>query len=132
MILESDKVYKVEHCTPFRKRKYIIFSPLKDIKVPDDYFGNNEFMPKYDNIRHINTHFTICFDGSILTEFDIVRDKPFQPQTGIDCACKLLPLCLKDLEEIRMTIKQMGHGYKYNRKLNKIYTKDDIGEGQSL
>ncbi len=47
IVLEKDKVYKIEHPDDeydflrLYGRNYIIFSPLNDVMLEDDYFSGN-------------------------------------------------------------------------------------------
>lgn len=121
MIFEKDKVYKVIHgdiFAPNLDRNYIIFSPLEDIDIEMDNYS----IP-------IKTHFTVCFDKRIITKFDI---RP--SETGFDSFCRKSELHTKqDIIDIKNAIIKLGHGYKYNRKLNKlIEIKNDTEEGASI
>ena len=116
MILERDKIYKVKHSMFLCRNwtNYVIFAPIYDIKIPDGFFdkdNKNEVIP----IRDIKTHFTVCLDKSIITRYD---KRP--SLTGLDRFCDMLTIENEDYSIIREAITKLGHGYKYNRKLNKI------------
>lgn len=109
MKLEKDKVYKVRHDrTLFEddfQRDYIIFSPKKDVLIPDDFFTSGKFP------RLFKTNFTVCFDETILYK---------DSSTSVDTDCAFLPLKLEDHDDIRKAVKLIGNGCLYNRKLNKL------------
>ena len=114
MTLEKDKVYKVKHNSYFGRcqRNEIIFSPINNVELPKGFFD------VYSNcapIRSIDTHFTVCFDKTIRTKYDIRGS-----QTGLDRNCVILDITDEDYSLIRKAIERLGYGYKYNRKLNKI------------
>ena len=113
MILEKDKVYKVKHNRLMFEddfpRDYIIFSPKKDVLIPDDFFTSVKF--PYRNDRSFNTNFTVCLDNTILY-------KGSSTSVGTDCV--FLPLKLEDHDDIRKAVKLIGNGCLYNRKLNKL------------
>lgn len=113
MILEKDKVYKVKHNRLMFEddfpRDYIIFSPKKDVLIPDDFFTSVKF--PYRNDRSFTTNFTVCLDNTILY-------KGSSTSVGTDCA--FLPLKLEDHDDIRKAVKLIGNGCLYNRKLNKL------------
>ena len=119
IVLEKDKVYKIEHpeCSgdflPY-DRNYIIFSPLNDIIVEDDYFSGKPSLFKHINFR---THFTICLDGNIITEVG---------SSGIQTHCRILQLLPSDLKDIKRAINALKGKYKYNRKLNQLIINDSI------
>ena len=114
MILEKDKVYKVIHNDVFfRRRAYIIFSPLKDIDL------NGEIK----DIRPITfrTHFTVCFDESITTKNDVNAKGDSEPSsTGMNKSCSIAKFTNADYDDIRRALVKLGNNYHYNRKLNKI------------
>lgn len=116
--LEKDKVYKVKSCIVniISWRKYVIFSPLSDITIPEDFLGGDIY--DFPRSLTIKTHFTVCFDGSINTKYDL---KP--SETGLHCRCSILDINPNDYNDIRKAINKLGHGYMYNRKLNKIVIK---------
>ena len=104
MTLEKDKVYKAIHLGVWgRRRDYIIFSPLDDIT----FDGNHSITFK--------THFTVCFDGGIMT-----KDDSDSAITGFDSGCKLVNFNNKDLADVRKAIGLLGNNHHYNRKLNKV------------
>ena len=113
MILEKDKVYKVKHDRRMFEddfpRDYIIFSPKKDVLIPDDFFTSVKF--PYRNDRSFKTNFTVCLDETILYKGSLTS-------VGTDCA--FLPLKLEDHDDIRKAVKLIGNGCLYNRKLNKL------------
>ena len=107
MIFEKNKIYKIQHsmlnkCIGWRD--YIIFSPIKDIDVQ---------IPCYKSFE-IESNFVICFDKTIVTKYD--KDC----KTGFDWNCAVKDLDNKDLNEVRLAMMKLGHGYKYNRKLSKL------------
>lgn len=117
MILEKNKIHKVKHVVHGMNRNYIIFSPIEDVILPDDFFGNARSNSLYD----ISCHFVIRFDSNIVTRFDshLVRRNKL-PQTGIYQDCTILELNNKDIQEIKKVMEIIGHEYKYNRKLNTL------------
>ena len=130
MTLEKDKVYKVKHVTytcPIGWTNIIIFSPIDDIEIPEGFFDTSlsNCIPP---IKGIKTHFTVCFDGFVATKYNLTPSV-----TGIDKRCRILDITNEDYPTIRGAIAKIGHGYKYNRKLNKlIETKNDTEEGTSI
>ncbi len=113
MILEKNKVYKVRHDRCMFEddfpRDYIIFSPKKDVLIPDDFFTSVKWSRLND--RSFNTNFTVCLDNTILY-------KGSSTSVGPDCA--FLPLKLEDHDDIRKAVKLIGNGCLYNRKLNRL------------
>lgn len=113
MILEKDKVYKVRHDRRMFEadfpRDYIIFSPKKDVLIPDDFFTSVKF--PYRNDRSFKTNFTVCFNETILYK---------DSSTSVDTDCVFLSLKLEDHDDIRKAVKLIGNGCLYNRKLNKL------------
>ena len=115
MILEKNNIYKVKHPIMFTHIGWdniIIFSPMYDIEMPDNYFASNYvglIVPPF------NTNFTVCFDKSVTTQYDL---KP--SQTAVGCNCVFVHIKDIDLPLIMNAMGKMGHGWKYNRKLNKI------------
>lgn len=104
MTFEKDKVYKAIHIGVWgRKRDYIIFSPLDDIM-----FGEQHSIT-------FKTHFTVCFDGGIMTKYDSDIAK-----TGFDSGCRLGKLNNKDYDDIKRAMRLLGNNHHYNRKLNKV------------
>lgn len=114
MIIEKDRIYKVLHSdVPFR-RDYIIFSPREDI----DLGGEIEEM---NWPRQIFTHFTVCFDGAILTKYSTNEKGDSEPSsTGIDRRCRLEKLTNADYDDIKRAMRLLGNNHHYNRKLNKV------------
>lgn len=113
MKLEKDKVYKFQHYQPYsavKWRDFIIFSPINDIEVPRGYFEGTSGMQIV-----FKTHFTVCFDKSIETKYGIMGS-----QTAVTSKSRILEIRNEDYNDIRRAIVKLGHGYKYNRKLNKI------------
>jgi hypothetical protein len=122
MILEKGKVYKVHHIFAPRDydRDYIIFSPLDDVMLADDYFTEYKMGMRYESMN-IFTLFTVCFSGEVLVVSEAETRNPHgYSTTGIDRFLKLLPLTDKDYDDIRKALLLLGNGYKYNRKLNEI------------
>ena len=122
MILEKGKVYKAKHIFVPRnyERDYIIFSPLDDVMLADDYFTEYTMGMRYDSMN-IFTLFTVCFSGGVIVASEAETLNPHgYSTTGIDRFSKLLPLTDKDYEDIRKVVDALGKGYKYNRKLNEI------------
>ena len=117
MILEQGKVYKVKHgrFTPVQHGwvDYIIFSPMHNIKLPDDYFSDEGIFKRYGDKRDIDTIFTVCFNNNIVTKNE-------HSQTGLEVYDSILELTDNDLLMVKKAMEMLGHGYKYNRKLNKI------------
>jgi hypothetical protein len=114
MKLEKDKVYKFRHyalCACAAYRDFIIFSPINDIEIPIGYFEGTSGM----QIPAFQTHFTVCFDKSIATKYGIRGS-----QTAVTSNCRMLEIRNEDYNDIKSAIVKLGHGYKYNRKLNKI------------
>ena len=124
MILEKDKVYKVKHgfVCGFSKN-FIIFSPLDDIVLQDDFFKGKE-VGYYvgGECHHINTHFTVCFDSRIETKFDLDRyGNPHHSSTSVDPSCELIEkFTNEDYNYIKQAMSILGNNHHYNRKLNKI------------
>lgn len=122
MKLEKGKVYKAKHVLVPRgyDRDYIIFSPLDDVMLADDYFTEFKMGIRYESMN-IFTLFTVCFSGDVLVASEAETRNPHgYSTTGIDRFLKLLPLTDKDYEDIRKVVDALGEGYKYNRKLNEI------------
>jgi len=122
MILEKGKVYKIKHIfAPCDyERDYIIFSPLNDVMLADDYFTEYK-MGIQCRSMNIFTLFTVCFSGEVrvVSEAETLNPHGYST-TGLDRFSKLLPLTVKDYEDIRKVVDALGEGYKYNRKLNEI------------
>ena len=117
MTLEKDKVYKVKHLlfrNPSEWTNNIIFSPISDIEIPNNFFDKN-CTDIVSPIPDIDTHFTVCFDYKINTKYSLKGSA-----TGIDRNCLILDITNEDYPIIKEAIDELGHGYKYNRKLNKI------------
>ena len=117
MFLEKDKVYKVRHNTftnPIGWVNYIIFSPIYNVIIPDDFFDKTVYKSA---IRDISTHFTVCFDKNIITKYDGGIKKSV---TGLRHDCEILDITNEDYPLIKEAMEKLGHGYKYNRKLNKL------------
>lgn len=122
MILEKGKVYKVKHIFAPRdyERDYIIFSPLDDVMLADDYFTDYKFGLRCESMN-IFTLFTVCFSGEVLVASEAETLNPHgYSTTGIDRFIKIIPLIEKDYEDIRKVVDALGKGYKYNRRLNEI------------
>jgi hypothetical protein len=114
MILEKDKVYKIEHESQkdiHGWRSYIICSPMRDIDIDNleciAYFSKKERYTQFD------CHFVVCFDGEIRTNRE-GKDS----QTAFFESCEVIPLEEEDLNDVRKVVTMMGA--KYNRKLNKL------------
>jgi hypothetical protein len=124
MILEKGKVYKIKHYLfpddgEFQ-RDYIIFSPMEDIVLADDFFCEKNIWVKYEG-RSIFTLFTVCLSGTVIVEAEKEERNPHgYSSTGFDRFCKLLPLTDNDYNDIRKAIEMLGGEYIYNRKLNEI------------
>jgi hypothetical protein len=122
MILEKGKVYKIYHMFAPQEygRDYIIFSPLDDVMLADDYFTEYNMGIRCESMK-IFTLFTVCFSGEVLvaTEAETLNPHGYST-TGIDRFSKLIPLTDKDYDDIRKVVDALGEGYKYNRKLNEI------------
>lgn len=109
MILEANKVYKIEHKNINENgwRNYIICSPLVNV--------NTDFLPYISQAvgRYINfpCSFVICFDGHIMCNDIAARSAFFENN-------EILPLDGKDIMEVKKAISMLG--VKYNRKLNKL------------
>lgn len=119
MVLERDKVYKVRHNTftnPIGWTNYIIFSPIYDVIIPDDFFDKTVYQ-SIGPIRDISTHFTVCFDKNICVKYDDGINKSV---TGLNHDCEILDITNEDYPLIKEAMEKLGHGYKYNRKLNKL------------
>lgn len=114
MILEKDKVYKVIHTDVFfRRRAYIIFSPLQDVDLKGEI---NDMKP-----TSFRTHFTVCFDGSIATKNDTNSEGDSNPSSsGMYNSCILAKFTNADYDDIRRALVKLGDNHHYNRKLNKI------------
>jgi hypothetical protein len=114
MILEKDKIYKVKHLNVhFRRRNYIIFSPLENIVLNGEI---DDMIP-----MTFRTHFTICFDGSIITKNDVnAKGDSNASSTGMDKSCSMARLTNADYDDIRRALIKLGNNCHYNRKLNKI------------
>ena len=125
IVLEKDKVYKIEHPDDrgdflrLYDRNYIISSPINDVIVEDDYFSARKSLYKHINFR---THFTICLDGSITT------NNGNYSASGINPNCRILELMPSDLKDIKKAIDALQGKYKYNRKLNQLIVNDSIRE----
>jgi len=113
MILEKDKVYKIEHVRelyqPIRWRKYIVCSPKVDVDTENLMSFVN--LSKIERYTQFDCHFVVCFDGKIDVGGNDCRSGFFE-------SCKVIPLNDKDLEEIKEAVTKLGA--KYNRKLNKV------------
>lgn len=124
MILEKDKIYKVKHGFVYGfPKNFIIFSPLDDIVLQDDFFKGREVgYCVSSRCRHINTHFTVRFDSKIETKFDLDRyGNPHHSSTGVDPSCELIEkFTNEDYNYIKQAMSILGGDYHYNRKLNKI------------
>lgn len=113
MILEKDKVYKIEHARelyqPSHWRNYIVCSPK--VYVDTENLTSVVTITKRERYIQFGCHFVVCFDGRINVG-------------GNDCgsgffeSCKVVPLNDKDLEEVKEAVTKLGA--KYNRKLNKV------------
>lgn len=113
MILEKDKVYKIEHTRepyhPRNWRNYIVCSPKVDVNTEN--FTTAFKTPKRERYTQFDCHFVVCFDGNINISGNDCR-------SGFLESCKVIPLNDKDLEEIKEAVTKLGA--KYNRKLNKV------------
>ena len=128
MILEKNKVYKIRHQLSSGenyKRNYLIFAPREDVILGDDYFyGDTLTQWTYDrSTKCFFTIFTCCFDGDILTMKD--GAPPISCGAGIDRLCKFLPLTEYDYKDVRKALDKLGGKYLFNRKTNKLMTKND-------
>jgi len=124
IILEKDKVYKIKHniINTINWRNYVIFSPLSNMTIPEDFLEGN--LNNYPMSLTIYTHFTVRFDGSISTKYDVGHNGvPCPSATGLNCCCSILDINPNDYNDIRNAINKLGDGYMYNRKLNKIVIK---------
>lgn len=113
MKLEKNKVYKVKHDRLMFEdnfpRDYIIFSPKKDVLIPDNFFTSTKW--SYRNDKSFMTNFTVCFDGTILYK---------SASTSVGTDCTFMPLKLEDYNDIKKAVELIGNGYLYNRKLNEL------------
>lgn len=123
MILEKDKVYKIDHFNQRVARQYdrtyIICSPKDDV---DTYKSSFE------------THFTICFSGRILThglkegdndDFTRPSCSSISPEDTIE------EITYHDYKEIREAVGMLGGRYRFNRRLNKLIP-TYVKEGTSI
>jgi hypothetical protein len=122
MILEKDKVYKIDHFSQRVAREYdrtyIICSPTEDV---DTYKGSFE------------THFTICFSGRIITHGLKEGDDDFTRPSGSSISREdtIEEITDHDYKEIREAIGMLGGRYRYNRRLNKLIP-TYVKEGTSI
>ena len=128
MVLKKDKIYKVRHnfiSSESYIKNTIIFSPTENIVLQDGFFQGSAYKytgQMYNKCRHIDTHFTVCFDRKIVTKFDLDRyGNQCHSHTGVDPSCELVDnFTNEDYESIKKAIGILGNNYRYNRKLNKL------------
>lgn len=111
MILEKDKVYKIDSFNQGIERQYdrtyIICSPRDDVNT----FG-----------RRFDTHFTVCFSGRIITHGLKQDEDDFTIPSGssISRYDTIEELNNQDYNDIREAVGMLGGRYRYNRRLNKL------------
>jgi hypothetical protein len=112
MILEKGKVYKIKHQrTHFGDdflRDYILCCPSESVYVDETQLVIT--YPYLVNITSIECLFLIGFNELFYSD----------TKTTLFKDCSIEPLNEKDIAEIGKVVYSIGHGYKYNRKLNKI------------
>lgn len=122
MILEKDKIYKIDSFNQrierHYDRTYIICSPKDDV---------NTFGGRFD------THFTVCFSGRILTHGLNVDGDDFTIPSGssISRDDTIEELNNQDYNDIRIAVGMLGGRYRYNRRLNKLIP-TNVKEGTSI
>jgi hypothetical protein len=110
----------------------MIFSPMGDVELQDDYFTNSLGYVHLHPSRSVLTNFTVCLSGEIRTKFDIdeKEKKPNPSSVGFDEYCRLESLNNSDLNDISRAMKKLSEylgitKVYYNRKLKKIVYKNE-------
>ncbi len=122
MILEKDKIYKIDSFNQRIERQYdrtyIICSPKDDVNT----FG-----------RRFDTHFTVCFSGRIITHGLKQDEDDFTIPSGssISRDDTIEELNNQDYNDIRLAVGMLGGRYRYNRRLNKLMS-TNVKKGTSI